>query len=131
MPTQYSLEHLEATCDPATFGVDSRDVLDESYRKAKKLNSQYFAFSLDIERAGLLEAIRMGLFSGRDEKKAIHAELYKLNVYGALVTRATVLCASQLTIPRCRAWLVLQAAPGHSEGGQHVRFSRRDLSHEI
>ncbi|KAI1787728.1 hypothetical protein LXA43DRAFT_1163304 [Ganoderma leucocontextum] len=81
-PTLSALAHLETTCDPATFGVDNRDVLDESYRKARKLDSQCFAFNLDVERAGLLEAVRMALFSGRDERKAIHAELYKLNVYG-------------------------------------------------
>ncbi|KAM5535755.1 hypothetical protein V8D89_010569 [Ganoderma adspersum] len=81
-PTPSALEHLERTCDPATFGVDDRDILDESYRKAGKLDNQCFAFNLDVERAGLLEAIRMGLFPGRDERKAIHAELYKLNVYG-------------------------------------------------
>ena len=81
-PTLSALERLEQTCDTATFGVDNKDVLDESYRKAKKLDSQCFGFSLDVERAGLLEAVRMGLFSGRDERKAIHAELYKLNVYG-------------------------------------------------
>ena len=81
-PTPSALEHLEATCDPATFGVDNRDVLDESYRKAGKLDNQCFAFNLDVGRVGLLEAIRMGLFPGRDERKAIHAELYKLNVYG-------------------------------------------------
>ncbi|KAM5535766.1 hypothetical protein V8D89_010580, partial [Ganoderma adspersum] len=81
-PTPSALEHLERTCDPATFGVDNRDVLDESYRKAGKLDNQCFAFNLDVGRVGLLEAIRMGLFPGRDERKAIHAELYKLNVYG-------------------------------------------------
>lgn len=81
-PTPSALEHLERTCDPATFGVDDRDVLDESYRKAGKLDNQHFAFNLDAGRVGLLEAIRMGLFPGRDERKAIHAELYKLNVYG-------------------------------------------------
>ena len=113
-PTQSALEHLEATCDPATFGVDSRDVLDESYRKAKKLDSQYFAFSLDIERAGLLEAIRMGLLSGRDEKKAIRAELYKLNVYGTSFEDQRIPNSrlTRRTYPT-RERLVLQTPQGH------------------
>lgn len=32
------LANLSASCEPATFGVDQKDVLDESYRKARKLD---------------------------------------------------------------------------------------------
>ncbi|PIL33312.1 hypothetical protein GSI_04763 [Ganoderma sinense ZZ0214-1] len=87
-PALSALEHLERTCDPATFGVDhdrrSRDVLpvDEAYGKAGELDSRFFAFNLDVQRAGLLEAVRTGLFTGRDERKAVHAEPCTLNVYG-------------------------------------------------
>jgi len=62
--------------------VNQDDVLDESYRKAGKLDRAYFASNFDLERSGLLNAMRSTLLEGHDEKKAIEAELYKLNVYG-------------------------------------------------
>ncbi|RPD63027.1 hypothetical protein L227DRAFT_561772 [Lentinus tigrinus ALCF2SS1-6] len=77
-----ALDDLEKACDPATFGVDQRDVLDVSYRKSGKLDRDHFSLNVDIESIGLLEAVRIGLLSSNDEKKPIRAELYKLNVYG-------------------------------------------------
>lgn len=40
--TVEELEDLSQACDPATFGLNQNDVLDESYRKAWKLDSDYF-----------------------------------------------------------------------------------------
>ncbi|OBZ71331.1 hypothetical protein A0H81_08864 [Grifola frondosa] len=76
------LEYLARACDPATFGVARKDVLDETYRKVGKLDAAHFAIQFDLERSGLAGVIRSGLLEGHDEKKAISAELYKLNVYG-------------------------------------------------
>ena len=39
---------------------------------------------IDVERLQLLDIVSTGLLTGRDEKKRIRAELYKLNVYGEL-----------------------------------------------
>ena len=83
--TPSALDVLEKACDPATFGVDQADVLDVSYRNAGKLDKTQFSLNLDVEGSGLLEAVRTGLFSGQAERRPIHAELYKLNVYGELV----------------------------------------------
>ncbi|KAF5374125.1 hypothetical protein D9615_008850 [Tricholomella constricta] len=58
--TESKLEALSAACEPATFGLDQLDVLDESYRKAGKMDT---------------------LLNGADEGKILKAELYKLNVY--------------------------------------------------
>ncbi|KAI0350190.1 hypothetical protein OH77DRAFT_1431338 [Trametes cingulata] len=78
------LQHLAETCDPATFGVDQKDVYDEAYRKAGKLDSSDFALNFSPERAGVLEAVRAELLvEGRKSTTdSILAELYKLNVYG-------------------------------------------------
>ena len=94
--TPAALESLDKACDPATFGVNQTDVLDTSYRKAGKLDKSHFSLNLDVEAAGLLEAARTGLFSGKDEKVSIHAELYKLNVYG---TRSSLVILDVSELP--------------------------------
>ncbi|PSR70916.1 hypothetical protein PHLCEN_2v13230, partial [Hermanssonia centrifuga] len=76
------LQHLSQTCEAATFGMDQEDVLDETYRKAGKLDSTNFAVKLDIDSLGLFEAVRSDLLDGRKAQENVHAELYKLNVYG-------------------------------------------------
>ncbi|CAL1709142.1 unnamed protein product [Somion occarium] len=76
------LKKLAETCDVATFGLNKKDVLDESYRKAGKLDSKFFAPKLDFDSSGLREIIRDDLLEGPKAKENIRAELYKLNVYG-------------------------------------------------
>ncbi|KAI6011583.1 hypothetical protein EDC04DRAFT_2871063 [Pisolithus marmoratus] len=73
--TPQDLDKLAAACQPATFGVNSEDVYDESYRKAVKMDPAEFAASFDVEDSGLVDI-------GVDEKREIKMELYKLNVYG-------------------------------------------------
>ncbi|KAI0365143.1 hypothetical protein BV20DRAFT_954879, partial [Pilatotrama ljubarskyi] len=51
------------------------EVFDETYRKAGNLEKGQFAVNFDPFAAGLLDAVRTSLLSGRPE-------LYKLNVYG-------------------------------------------------
>ncbi|KAF7288963.1 Fe2OG dioxygenase domain-containing protein [Mycena indigotica] len=82
--TEEQLEELAKACTPATFGLGTEDVLDESYRKAGKLDIADFASSLDLGTLRLVEAISPDLLDGRDDvgEKGIRAELYKLNVYG-------------------------------------------------
>ncbi|KAL5482432.1 hypothetical protein ACEPAI_9026 [Sanghuangporus weigelae] len=76
------LQHLSETCDKATFGLNQADVLDESYRKAGKLDSVYFCTKLDLEQSGLMDIVRYNLLEAHDSNKSIIFELYKLNVYG-------------------------------------------------
>jgi hypothetical protein len=85
MPSTGNLESLAKACRPAAFGVNHEDVLDETYRKAGKLDSTDFAINLNIETSGLLESLRKSLFQCEDEERHIKAELYKLNVYGLCV----------------------------------------------
>ncbi|RDX55952.1 hypothetical protein OH76DRAFT_1310529, partial [Lentinus brumalis] len=77
-----ALDDLEKACDPVALGLDQEDVSDNSYRKAGKLDRDQFSLNLDIETMGLLEAVRTGLLSPNDAKKAIRAELYELSIYG-------------------------------------------------
>ncbi|KAI0794380.1 hypothetical protein C8Q74DRAFT_573484 [Fomes fomentarius] len=81
-PTLDALNRLEKVCQPARFGLNDKDVLDESYRKAGKLDIDSFVLCFNAERTGLLDAVRMALFPGREETRSIDAELYKLNIYG-------------------------------------------------
>ena len=85
-PTVAQLEHLAETCQPATFGLDQKDVFDETYRKAGKLDIDDFAIKLEPVRVGILDAVHSELAIDRLVREdAIRAELYKLNVYGMYV----------------------------------------------
>jgi hypothetical protein len=80
--TPDELEQLTQACEPASFGVNKEDVLDETYRKAGKLDSECFAPMLDPVRTDLSKIIRSYLLEGTQSMKNIKIELYKLNVYG-------------------------------------------------
>ena len=45
-------------CDPATFGVGGRDVLDEEYRKAAKLDASDFSTNFHPHDCGILDSIQ-------------------------------------------------------------------------
>jgi hypothetical protein len=82
--TTTELDLLTEECDQATFGLNHTDVLDESYRKAGKLDKSHFACNFNPERLGLIDAVLSTLLEGHDEDKKVEVELYKLNVYGQL-----------------------------------------------
>lgn len=84
--THDELEHLTFVCEPATFGLDDEDVYDETYRRAGKLDVDYFASMIDTNTSGLIAAIKYDLLEGREQN--VEAELYKLNVYGACNVRS-------------------------------------------
>ncbi|KAJ7067513.1 hypothetical protein C8F01DRAFT_668752 [Mycena amicta] len=84
-PTDEQVEQLASACERASFGRGQEDVLDESYRKAGKIDVSRFAARLDIAANGILDAITPYLVEGRsgdDEEMGLTAEMYKLNVYG-------------------------------------------------
>jgi hypothetical protein len=56
-------------------------VLDETYRKAGVLDSDAFASSISDALPELLDVIEHELNDGNMSRR-IHAERYKLNVYG-------------------------------------------------
>ncbi|KAF7799446.1 hypothetical protein EIP86_010681 [Pleurotus ostreatoroseus] len=151
-----SLEHLAKTCDVATFGRNDEDVLDESYRKAGKLDSSSFSVKLDLERSGLLDVIRDHLMEERDLQQDVYAELYKLNVYGegsffkahVDTPRATTMFGSLVIIyptpheggslifrERAKEWTFdsAQAVKTGSEAGPCVAYATffSDAEHEV
>ncbi len=107
LPTASSdqLADLAAACEPATFGVDQKDVYDESYRKAGKMNVEDFSINFSPERFGLVRQIKNELLGWKDEARDIELELYKLNVYGErnlflpLTSMATDLNYSRFRFP--------------------------------
>ncbi|KAI0669336.1 hypothetical protein C8Q78DRAFT_977857 [Trametes maxima] len=121
-----ALDDLEKACAPATFGVAQKNVLDTTYRKAGKLERDSFAINLDLERYGILEALRTGLFTGKEQTHSIRAELHKLNFYG----RGSFFKAHQDT-PRSStmfASLVLVFPTQHSGGTLRIKYAGHEYS---
>lgn len=81
-------DSLLQACAPATFGHNGKDVLDEGYRKAGKLDRTQFSVDFHPHDFGVLDAISQLLLpevrgshlEGREEHRGVLAELYKLNV---------------------------------------------------
>ena len=57
-------------------------MLDETYRKAGKMDTSEFVLRLDVVKSGLLSIVCSSLLSGDRSRRSVTAELYKLNVYG-------------------------------------------------
>jgi hypothetical protein len=83
------LEQLLKACTPATFGSGGKDILDETYCKAGKLDRGNFSADFHPHDYGILDAIAQTLLpstypvgkeEGREEHWGVKAELYKLNV---------------------------------------------------
>lgn len=55
--------------------------MDESYRKAGKLDVTHFSSTFNLADSGLIDIVRSELLEGENDRKTVRAELYKLNVY--------------------------------------------------
>lgn len=78
-----SLTKLVRDCQPASFGYKGKDVLDESYRKATKLDRSAFAVDFCPYELGIIDTIAQVLLpnaGGNNGTHGVRAELYKLNV---------------------------------------------------
>jgi hypothetical protein len=75
------LELLTQACQPATFGCNKEDVMDETYRKAGKMDNDCFSTPLVPDHTDLIKIVRNYLLEGPDSTRKIKIELYKLNVY--------------------------------------------------
>ncbi|KAL8838676.1 MAG: hypothetical protein Q9176_004916 [Flavoplaca citrina] len=78
-------ETLLRKCEPATFGLENHDVLDEGYRKAGKLDNTAFSTNFHLHDCGIVDAVHQILMPqwGDKELHGVRAELYKLNIYSA------------------------------------------------
>ncbi|KZS88281.1 hypothetical protein SISNIDRAFT_418419, partial [Sistotremastrum niveocremeum HHB9708] len=76
------LQRLSDACQPATFGRNREDVLDEGYRLARKMDAQDFSINIGFDFSELLGQAVASLLRAENSDKRFRAELYKLNVYG-------------------------------------------------
>lgn len=80
-----SFEQLLKDCQPATFGRGGEDILDESYRKAGKLDESAFCSNFNPHSLGIINTVGQALapdaWQQTNETHGIRAELYKLNVW--------------------------------------------------
>ncbi|KAK2033580.1 hypothetical protein LX32DRAFT_500080, partial [Colletotrichum zoysiae] len=84
--SQASFAHLVQDCQPATFGRNEQEVLDETYRKAGKMDESAFCTNFNPYEHGIVDTVLQSL-ARTDESSAVNrgvrAELYKLNIYSA------------------------------------------------
>ncbi|TEB18382.1 hypothetical protein FA13DRAFT_1745966, partial [Coprinellus micaceus] len=76
------IQRLVEASERATFGRNNEDVLDESYRKAWKMDISQFASQFDVSKTGILDIVHDQLLHYSKSTKNLEAHLYKLNVYG-------------------------------------------------
>lgn len=65
-------------CEPATFGQGKKEVFDEQYRKAGKLDASKFCTSFNPYEHGVMDIVTQALV--HTKYHGIRAELYNLNV---------------------------------------------------
>lgn len=81
--SQGSLEKLVGALEPASFGYHGKNVFDETYRKALKMDTTQFASTFNPYEFGIIDSIAQMLLpstSKSDLARGLRAELYKLNV---------------------------------------------------
>ncbi|XP_006464088.1 hypothetical protein AGABI2DRAFT_52087, partial [Agaricus bisporus var. bisporus H97] len=76
------IDLLLSKSDPATFGRGPNDVLDETYRKAWKLDEDSFCWRFNPDSGEFISRLTQGLCPWDTFEKGIRVEPYKLNVYG-------------------------------------------------
>lgn len=95
--TENNIQQLFEDMQPATYGYQGQDVLDESYRKASKLDPSHFDCTFNPYEMGIIDEVAQILLPGVKRKtisdnnsasnprtegiNVMRAELYKLNIY--------------------------------------------------
>jgi len=62
--------------------MKQKDVYDEGYRKARKMDVGRFSTQFHPADHGIIEVLGDVLLKGQVDTRLIQMELYKLNVYG-------------------------------------------------
>ena len=94
--TSGNLEQLVKDCQPATFGYKGKDIYDETYRKASKLEASAFSSTLNPYELGIIDAIAQVLLPSvkdANNMRGVRAELYKLNVSDTTYPHHTPVCS--------------------------------------
>ncbi|KAG6919259.1 hypothetical protein DXG01_008055 [Tephrocybe rancida] len=68
------LEALAQACVPATFGGNTDDILDETYRKAGKMDVDNFPLQLNVEKLGIHHRICIQLLDAAGAKKTVRVQ---------------------------------------------------------
>ncbi|OTA98261.1 hypothetical protein M426DRAFT_77076 [Hypoxylon sp. CI-4A] len=109
-------------CQPATFGYQGKDVYDETYRKATKLDSSEFSTSFCPYSVGIIDTITQFLLPDSPHKTSgmgVEADLYKLNV---IYSAPFGMFKAHVDTPRSKTQFgsLVVSLPCHHEGGQLV-----------
>jgi hypothetical protein len=87
-PDLFGVNYLVQQCQPATFGVGSREVHDQGFRNAVKLDATQFSTNIDPYNLGILDSVSKTLLPLNGTPDAcvqpsnkLRAELRNLNVY--------------------------------------------------
>ncbi|KAL8364539.1 hypothetical protein RB595_003697 [Gaeumannomyces hyphopodioides] len=127
-----SLAKLAQDCQPASFGYKGKDVLDESYRKASKMDRSAFSSDFCPYELGIIDTIAQVLLPNTRDKiwtKGVRAELYKLNIYSS----PSGFFKSHVDTPRSEAQFgsLVVALPCQHEGGQLiVRHAEHTITYD-
>lgn len=129
--TRNNLENLLKAAAPATFGRGGQDIYDETYRKALKLDPTAFSSTFNPYELGIVDIIAQVLLpSATDSRtcRAVHAELYKLNV--SRINARRIVRSLSLSFSYCPPGLLrpigqVQASRGYSSVPISVRLLGR------
>ncbi|KAI1451685.1 hypothetical protein F4805DRAFT_81424 [Annulohypoxylon moriforme] len=112
---------LVSDCEPASFGYQGKDVYDENYRKATKLDSSDFSTNFCPYSLGIIDTIAQVLLPNSlsgNSRTGVRAELYKLNFYST----PSGFFKAHVDTPRSEAQFgsLVVSLPCAHEGGQLV-----------
>ncbi|KAK3902845.1 hypothetical protein C8A05DRAFT_33419 [Staphylotrichum tortipilum] len=115
------LAALQQDCEPASFGYQGKDVHDETYRKAFKMDRSAFSSDFCPYELGIVNTIAQVLLPERMEgifTTGVRAELYKLNIYSA----PSGFFKSHVDTPRSETQFgsLVVSLPCHHEGGELI-----------
>ncbi|KAF3055167.1 putative 2og-fe oxygenase family protein [Daldinia childiae] len=129
--TSGNLAQLVADMSPATFGLGGKDVYDESYRKALKLDPSHFALNFSPYDCGIIDSVAQILLPDwkmdSNNHRGVRAELYKLNIY----TGPSGHFRAHVDTPRSESQFgsLVVCLPVAHEGGQlEVRHNGKTIS---
>ncbi|EJT70669.1 hypothetical protein GGTG_11692 [Gaeumannomyces tritici R3-111a-1] len=127
-----SFTKLAQDSQPAGFGYQGKNVLDESYRKAAKMDRSDFSSDFCPYELGIIDTIAQVLLPNtRDgiSTKGVRAELYKLNIYSS----PSGFFKSHVDTPRSEAQFgsLVVCLPYKHEGGQLiVRHTKHAITYD-
>jgi len=119
LAAQSPLDKLLKGTTPASFGYQGKDVINESYRKASKLDASTFSTDFCPYEVGIIDVIGQALLpKSPGGSQGIRAELYKLNVnhcnpcffssteayHHHRSTKPRLVCSSHTSIPRAQTY---------------------------